>query len=61
MMVVIAIEMQGVGGGGGVARVRDLEVGYSPTNLETPVQVPLCDIAWTPANDRPVEKDGAAN
>jgi len=34
VVMVIAIEMQGVGGGGGVARIRNLEVGYSPTNLE---------------------------
>ena len=61
MVMVIAIEMQGVGGGGGVARIRDLEVGYSPTNLEACVQVPLCDIAGAPADGRPVEKDGAAN
>ena len=46
--MVIAIEMQGVGGSGGVARVGDLEVGYSPTNLEARVQVLLCDIAGAP-------------
>ena len=61
MVMVIAIEMQGVGGSGGVARVGDLEVGYSPTNLEARVQVLLCDIAGAPADGRPIEKDGAAN
>ena len=61
MVMVIAIEMQGVGGSGGVARVGDLEVGYSPTNLEARVQVLLCDIAVAPADGRPIEKDGAAN
>ena len=59
--MVIAIEMQGVGGGGGVARIRDLEVGYSPAHLEACVLVALCDIAGAPADGRPVEKDGATN
>ena len=54
MVMVIAIEMQGVGGSGGVARVGDLEVGDSPANLEACVQVPLCDIAGAPADGRPV-------
>jgi len=37
VVMIIAIEMQGVGGGGGVARIRNLEVGYSPTNLKARV------------------------
>ena len=61
MVMVIAIEMQGVGGSGGVARVGDLEVGDSPAHLEACVLVALCDIAGAPADGRPVEKDGAAN
>jgi hypothetical protein len=43
--MVIAIEMQGVSGGGGVARIKTYEIRHSPTNLEACIQVPLCDIA----------------
>jgi len=42
--MVIAIEMQGVGGG--VTGIENLEIGYFPTNLEACVQIPLCDIAF---------------
>ena len=61
MVIVIAIEMQGVSGGGGVARIRDLEVGYSPTNLEARIRVPLFDVAQAPADDGQVKKNSAAN
>jgi hypothetical protein len=61
VVMVIAIEMQGVGGSGGVAGIENLEVGYSPTNLKACVQIPLCDIAQAPTDGRPVKKDGATN
>jgi len=53
VVMVIAIEMQGVGGSGGVAGIENLEIGYSPTNLKACVQIPLCDIAQADPRHQP--------